>query len=70
MTAQSFTAGPAIRGSDVIGTLVDSVRARLAARRRYLALKAELLDYSPGQLVELGISEADIERVAGDAARE
>jgi hypothetical protein len=72
MTLQSFTAGPSDKGFDVVEqvlSFVDAARARLAARRRYLAVKAELLDYAPAQLAELGISDADIERVAEDAAQ-
>ena len=73
MTIHSFTADTLHTGSNLAETamsFVDAIYARLAARRRYQTAKAELLDYSTEQLAELGISDADIELVAEDAARE
>jgi uncharacterized protein YjiS (DUF1127 family) len=47
----------------------DRFSAHWTAWRRYRTVRAELLDYSPQQLAELGISDADVEFVAEDAAR-
>jgi hypothetical protein len=49
----------------VLRQLVDSVRIR----RRVRVIEAELMTYTPAELAELGISEADICRVAADGAR-
>ena len=72
MTIQSFAAGASQSGwslADAVTPLRERFSARRAARRRYRAVRAELLGYSPEQLAELGISEADIDFVAEDASR-
>jgi len=72
MTFQSFTAGRLQRHltlAEHVIALIDAVSARLAAHRRYRRVRAELLDYSPEQLAELAIRDADIEFVARAAAR-
>ena len=72
MTIQSFAAGTSEGGwslVDAVTSLRERFSAHREARRRYRTVRAELLDYSPQQLVELGISEADIDFVAEDASR-
>jgi uncharacterized protein YjiS (DUF1127 family) len=71
MTVQSFTAESS-RGfgiGEAVKSIMDGLSARIAARRRYRRVRAELLDYSPQQLAELGISQADVDFVAEDASR-
>jgi uncharacterized protein YjiS (DUF1127 family) len=71
MTIQSFTADRS-RGfaiGEAVRSIMEGLSARVAARRRYRRVRAELLNYSPRQLGELGISEADVEFVAEDASR-
>ena len=71
MTIHSFTADTLHSGwtiGDAVRSFFEDFSARLAAKRRYRAVRAELLDYSPQQLVELGISEADVDFIAEDAA--
>jgi len=52
---------------------VPSFRETLGARyrrwRTYRAVKAELKQYEPEHLADFGVSEADIDRVAREAAR-
>ena len=72
MTIQSFAAGTSERRwsrADAATSLRERFSAHSAARRRYRTVRAELLGYSPLQLAELGISEADIDFVAEDASR-
>ena len=72
MTIHSFTAGTLHSGfnlAEPVMSFVDAFSARLAARRRYRTVRAELEDYAPEQLAELGISDADIDLVAEEAAR-
>jgi uncharacterized protein YjiS (DUF1127 family) len=59
MTIYGSTAGSG-PGSDV---------DQRAFWRRYQALRHELFDYSTQQLVELGISEADLDFVTENASR-
>jgi len=71
MTIHSFTADTS-RGfaiGEAVRSIMEGLSARVAARRRYRRVRAELLNYSPQQLGELGISEADIEFVAEDTSR-
>lgn len=73
MSIQSFTAGTLHIGfnfAEPVMSAIEALSTRLAARRRYRAARAELEDYAPEQLVELGIRDADIDLVAKDAARE
>jgi uncharacterized protein YjiS (DUF1127 family) len=42
----------------------QSISKRLASYRQYRAVRSELLQYSHQELRELGISDADIDRVA------
>jgi hypothetical protein len=72
MTIQSFTADTLHNGFSLVEpvlSLIETILGRLAARRRFRAVRAELEDYAPEQLVELGIQDADIDIVAEDAAR-
>lgn len=73
MTIHSFTAGTlhdsGFKLANSVMSIVDTVSSRLTARRRYRTVRAELEDYAPEQLGELGIRDADIERVAEAAAR-
>ena len=72
MTIHSFTADSLPSGwpfADALRSILDSFSARRTARQRYRALRAELLDYSPQQLAELGISEADVDFIAEDGSR-
>ena len=72
MTIQSFAVGTPQSGwslADAVTSLRERFSAHWAARRRYRTVRAELLGYSPQQLAELGISEADIDFVAEDASR-
>jgi hypothetical protein len=71
MTIHSFTADTLHSGwtiGDAVRSILERFSARLDARRRYRAVRDELLDYSPQQLVELGISGADVDFIAEDAA--
>ena len=73
MSIQSFAADALHSRFDIaepVRSVVEAFSARLAARRRYWTARAELEDYTPKQLVELGISGADIDLVAEEAARE
>jgi hypothetical protein len=73
MTIQSFTADALhsrFNLAEPVTSIIEAFLARLAARRRYRTVRAELEDYAPEQLLELGISEADIDLVAEDAARD
>lgn len=47
-----------------VGAMLHDLSEQYRRRRRYREIEAELLDYSPEQLAELEISEADIDRVA------
>jgi uncharacterized protein YjiS (DUF1127 family) len=72
MTFQSIPAGRLpqhLSLAEHVIALIDALSACLAAHRRYRKLRAELLDYSPEQLAELAIRDADIEFVARAAAR-
>ena len=72
MTIQSFAAGTSQSGwslADAVTSLRERFSAHSAARRRYRTVRAELLGYSPQQLAELGISEADIDFVTEDGWR-
>ncbi len=67
MSIQSFTADTLNNRwnlAEAAGSIFDRYVARWAAWRRYRTVRAELLDYSPRQLAELGISEADIDFIA------
>ena len=71
MTIHSFTADTLHSGwtfGDAVRSIREGFSARLAAWRRYRTVRAELLDYSPQQLVELGISEADVDFIAENAS--
>jgi uncharacterized protein YjiS (DUF1127 family) len=71
MTIQSITAGAPNVGfnlADAVTSFLEHCTVRLAARRRYRQVRSELLGYSPQQLAELGIREADIDFVADDAS--
>jgi hypothetical protein len=71
MTIHSFTAETLHRGFNVaepVLSILEAISARLAGRRRYRIVRAELEDYAPDQLAERGISGADIAFVAEDAA--
>ena len=52
--------------ADAVG-LFMSLADRYRRWRRYRTTKAELAQYSATELTELGISEADIDRIARDA---
>ena len=71
MTFHSFTAAD-LHGGRTIGEelrlIFKGFSARLTASRRYRTVRAELLDYSPQQLAELGIRKADVNFIAEDAA--
>jgi hypothetical protein len=72
MTIPSFTAETLHNGFSLVEpvmSIVETISSRLAARRRYRVVRAELEGYAPDQLAELGIRDADIELVAEDAAR-
>lgn len=72
MTIQGLAAGAPQGGwnlADALTSFEERLSARRAARRRYRTVRAELLGYSPQQLAELGISEADIGFVAESASR-
>ena len=72
MSIQSFTADT-LHGrfnfAEPVMSIIEAFSARIAARRRYRTVRAELEEYAPEQLAELGISDADIDLVAEDAAR-
>jgi uncharacterized protein YjiS (DUF1127 family) len=69
MTTIDGLAAGSLQKAQTVTDAVRSIRrrfaARLAARRRYRTVRAELLQYSAQQLAELGISAADIDFVAG-----
>jgi uncharacterized protein YjiS (DUF1127 family) len=73
MSIQSFAAD-ALHGrfniAEPVISIIEALSAHLAARRRFRAVRTELEDYTPEQLAELGISDADIDLVAEDAARD
>jgi uncharacterized protein YjiS (DUF1127 family) len=72
MTIQSFTADTLHGGwsvAEAVASIMEHFSARRDARRRCRRVRAELLDYSPHQLAELGISEADVDFIAEDAWR-
>jgi hypothetical protein len=72
MTIHSFTADTLHNGFSLVEpvmSIIEAISSRLAARRRYRVVRAELESYAPDQLVELGICDADIDFVAEDAAR-
>jgi uncharacterized protein YjiS (DUF1127 family) len=72
MTIQSFTADTLhsrFNIAETVHSMIEAVSARLAARRRFCTVRTELEDYTPEQLAELGIRDADIDLVAEDAAR-
>jgi uncharacterized protein YjiS (DUF1127 family) len=56
-----------------VGRPVQAIKSNPVDRfrrwRKYQTVAAELRQYSANEIVELGISEADIDYVAGDAAR-
>jgi uncharacterized protein YjiS (DUF1127 family) len=67
MSIQSFTADTPNNGwnlAEAAGSIIERVSTRWAAWRRYRTVRAELLDYSPQQIAELGISKADIDFIA------
>jgi uncharacterized protein YjiS (DUF1127 family) len=71
MTIQSFAADTLHNGwsfAEAVRSIRERFSGNWAAWRRYRTVRAELLDYSPQQLVELGISEADVDFVAEDAS--
>jgi uncharacterized protein YjiS (DUF1127 family) len=55
------------RSYDQIFTLVAAVRQRLLRWRHRQVIISELGEYSPRELTELGISQADIPHVAASA---
>ncbi len=72
MSIQSFSADTLNSGwslAEGTGSIIERVSTRWAAWRRYRTVRAELLDYSPQQLAELGISDADIDFIAADPYR-
>ena len=72
MSIQSFTADTLSNGwnlAEVAGSIMERLSTRWAARMRRRTVRNELLDYSPQQLAELGISEDDIDFVAEDFYR-
>ena len=52
-----------------VPSLRDTLRDRYRRWRTYRAVKAELEQYQPEHLADFGVSEADIDRVAREAAR-
>lgn len=56
-----------------VGRTVEAIKSNLVERsrrsRKYRTIAAELRQYSASEIVELGISRADIDRIAGDPAR-
>lgn len=71
MTTQSFAADRLHNGfspTEPLMAIIETISRRLAARRRFRTVRAELEGYAPDQLAELGIRDADIEFVAEDAA--
>jgi uncharacterized protein YjiS (DUF1127 family) len=71
MTIQSFATDTLQNGwsfAEAVRSMRERFSANWTARRRYRTVRAELLDYSPRQLAELGISEADVDFVAEDAS--
>ena len=62
LTADSLRSGWNI--SDAVRAIHQGFAARLAARRRYRKMRAELLQYSASELTELGISAADVDLIA------
>jgi uncharacterized protein YjiS (DUF1127 family) len=72
MTIHSSTADTlhdtGVNLADRVMSLIEAISSHLAARRRYRTVRTELEDYSPEQLAELGITDADIDIVAEDAA--
>lgn len=73
MTIQSFTLDtpPGIWSiAEALRSTRDRFSVKWTARRRFRAVRDELLDYSPQQLAELGIRGADVDFVAEDAARD
>lgn len=72
MTIQGLTADTLHNASSLaepVMSIIETISSRLAVRRRYRTVRAELEDYAPEQLAELGIRDADIDLVAEDAAR-
>ena len=72
MTIQSFAADTGHNSwslTEAVTSMRERFSARWTARRRYRTVRAELLEYSPQQLPELGVSEADVDFVAEDASR-
>ena len=63
------------RGSDIaigtawFATVRDGLGARYRRWRTYRSVKAELEQYEPEELADFGVAEADIDRVAHEAAR-
>ena len=55
--------------SDAVTAICERVSGRVASRRRYHNVRAELLQYSAQELVELGISAADVDFIAEEASR-
>lgn len=71
MTIQSFAADTLHNGfslAEPVMSIIETISSRLAARRRFRTVRAELEGYAPHQLGELGISDADIDFVSEDAA--
>ncbi|SDB20403.1 DUF1127 domain-containing protein [Bauldia litoralis] len=72
MSIQSFTADTLNNGwnlAEVAGSIMERLSTRWAVRMRRRTVRNKLLDYSPQQLAELGISEDDIDFVAEDFYR-
>jgi hypothetical protein len=71
MTIHSSTADTlhdtGVNLADRVMSIIEAISSHLAARRCYRTVRTELEDYSP-QLAELGITDADIDIVAEDAA--
>jgi uncharacterized protein YjiS (DUF1127 family) len=66
LTADALHSGWNI--SDAVRAIHQRFAARLATRRRYRKMRAELLQYSASELTELGISAADVDLIAKHAA--
>jgi uncharacterized protein YjiS (DUF1127 family) len=61
---------PLTKLGQAVGTRLLFLSQWLAAYRQYRVVRAELLQYNPQELNELGISDADIDNVARTAARD
>jgi uncharacterized protein YjiS (DUF1127 family) len=72
MSVHTFTVGARHGGitiSAALASFVERLLDRRVAHERYRTVVRELEDYSPAELSGLGISDADIGRVARRASR-